>query len=326
MKKKIVVIGAGAWGTAIANLVAINNHEVCAISDIKQIAEEINEKHSHSLALPEIKLNENLRASTDLLSEAKSADFIFIVVPSNVVLTILKQLKTIKLKENCGFIFATKGIEHNSLRFFHEIFHENFVDKNFAILSGPNFAVEVAAKMTTISNVVSENKKFGAEIVESLQNDFFKPIFCQEILATEISAVVKNIIAISCGICEGLNLGENTKAALVVQGIEEIKLLAKKLGAKNPNLENAAGFGDIFLTCSTAKSRNNSLGQALGQGQKYQDLAAKKTYEGAINADSVVKLATKNNLNLKLCQTVDEILKNNFSIDQIKEKIIKIIL
>ena len=119
--------------------------------------------------------------------------------------------------------------------------------------------------------------------------------------------------------------GQNTKAALILQGINEIKLLAHKIDGKPHNLENAAGFGDIFLTCSTTKSRNNSLGKALGLGEKYTDLATKKTYEGAINADAIAKLAQKLDINLPLCQKINEILQKSLEIDEIRTKIIEIL-
>ncbi len=323
MKEKIILIGAGAWGTAIANVVAINGYNICAISDINEIAQEINKKNSHC-ALANIKLNKNLYSSTSL-DEAKLADKIFIAVPSNAVKTVLEQLSKIGLKKNCGFIFATKGLEHSSLKFFHEVFDQIIPNKNCAILSGPNFAIEVAQKSLTVTNIAAKNEEFANQVIKILKNDFFKPFYSKEVLVSEISSVIKNIMAIACGISDGLNLGENTKAALVICGVEEIKTLAQALGEKNPNTENAAGFGDIFLTCSTSKSRNNSLGKALGEGKKYQDLAAKKTYEGALNAESIAKLAKKLKIKLNLCQAIDEILKNNYNQDKIKDKIINII-
>ncbi len=326
MKEKIILIGAGAWGTAIANLIADNKKNICAISDINEVAEEINKNHTNSAFLPNIILEKNLYASTNLEQEIIDADYVFIVVPSNAVLPILKQISQLKIKKNCGFIFATKGLEHSSLKFFHEIFEEILPNKNFAILSGPNFAIEVAAKIPSITNIASKNQEFANEIIAILKNHYFKPIYTKEVLACEISAIIKNIMAIACGICDGLKLGENSKAALIIQGIEEIKLLAKSYGQNSINLDNGAGFGDIFLTCSTSKSRNNSLGFAIGNGEKYQVLLSKKTYEGAINAKSINELAKKFNIKLPLCQTIYEILQNQFEISEIKEKIIKIFI
>lgn len=325
MTQKIIVIGAGAWGTAIANLIAQNGKNICAISDVSKISEEINKNHTHSLALPQIALNKNLRCSVDLSSEASLADQIFIVVPSPAVLPVLKQISSLNLKPNCGFVICTKGLEHSSLKFFHQIFAEIFQNRNFAVLSGPNFAIEVAQNIPSITNIASKNHKFAQEIVATLENSWFKAEIISDIVVAEISSVIKNIMAIACGICDGLALGENTKAALIVRGVGEIKILARALGETAPNLENAAGFGDIFLTCSTTKSRNNSLGNALGRGEKYADLAAKKTYEGAINAASVAKLAEKLGIKLPLCQEINNILQENLEITEIRSRIISII-
>ena len=132
-------------------------------------------------------------------------------------------------------------------------------------------------------------------------------------------------MAIACGINDGLGLGENSKAALILQGVEEIKLLAEALGEQNPQTDNPASFGDIFLTCSTTKSRNNSLGSKIGQGEKYSDLKKTKTYEGAINAESVNRLATKLDIELKLCQTVCNILEGEFGVEEVKKRVVEVI-
>ena len=326
MTDKIIIVGAGAWGTAIANLVAQNGFDVCAISDNSEICEEINKNHTHKNALPQVKLSKNLTSSLNLEQEALSADYIFIVVPSNAVLPVLQQISRINLKENCGFIICTKGLEHNSLKLFHQIFSEIFAQRKFALLSGPNFAIEVAQNIPTITNIASKDEEFAKNIARILENDWFKTDFIENLVTVEISAVIKNIMAIACGICDELGLGENSKAALIIKGINEIKALAHKLGEKNPNLENAAGFGDIFLTCATTKSRNNSLGHALARGEKYHDLSKTKTYEGAINAASIAKLAQKLSIKLPLCQKIDEILQNNLTIDEIRQKIVEIIV
>ncbi len=324
MTQKITIIGAGAWGTAIANLLAQNNHEVCAISDLNEIAQEINQKNTHP-ALNGIKLSPNLTSSTNLEQHSSASDLIYVVTPSTVVSKIIDQLTKIELKPNCGFVICTKGLDHDSLKFFHQIIEEKLPNHPIAVLAGPNFAIEVAQGNPTITNIASKDKNFADSVIKAMQNDYFKPIYLDNVLIAEISSIVKNIMAISCGISDELDLGENCKAALVVQGLSEIHTLAKALGDQNPNTENAASFGDIFLTCATTKSRNNTLGHLLGQGQKYSDLKKTKTFEGALNADSVNRLAQKLGVELKLCQTIYEILENQPSIDEIKQKIVNII-
>ncbi len=325
MKEKITVVGAGAWGTAIANLLAHNTHEVCAISDLSKISEEINQKNTHATALPGINLEKNLKCSTNLKEEATNSSLIYIVVPSNVVPIIIEQLSSINLQENCGFVICTKGLDHQSLKLFHQIIEEKIPNHPIAVLSGPNFAIEVAQKVPSVTNIASLDENFAKRVIKAMQNNYFKPIFLPNILIAEISSVVKNIMAIACGINDGLGLGENSKAALLLQGIEEIKLLAKSLGDQNPQTDNPASFGDIFLTCSTTKSRNNSLGSKIGQGEKYSTLKKTKTYEGAINAESINRLATKLGVKLSLCQTIHEILEGEFEVENVKKKIVGVI-
>ena len=332
MKEKITVIGAGAWGTAIANLLAQNKHEVCAISDIKEISEEINQKNTHESALPEINLEKNLKSSTDLEKNAINSDLIYIVVPSTVVPIIIEQLSKVELKENCGFVICTKGLDHKSLKFFHQIIEEKIRNTKVAVLSGPNFAIEIAQKVPSVTNIASLDENFAKRVIAIMQNDYFRPIYLNNVLIAEISSVIKNIMAIACGINDGLGFGENSKAALIVQGVNEIKILARAINKSEDSAKdsqfpvaNAAGFGDIFLTCSTTKSRNNSLGFKIGKGEKYGDLKKVKTYEGALNADSVNRLAQKLKIELKLCQAIHEILQQQPSTEEIRRKITDII-
>lgn len=320
MKNKIIVIGAGAWGTALANLLAQKNSDVCLIANKSEIVDEINQKHSNHNFLPNI-LSYNLKSSQNLEEEALQADFIFIVTPSGATTNLLQQIAKLKLKQNCGLVLCSKGLDGSGSKFFHQIIEEILPQKNYAILSGPNFAAEVANQTPTITTIASKNQDFAAQIIVLLQNQYFKAEFSQDVVAAEICGVIKNIIAIGCGIVDGLELGQNAKAALVLQGIKEIKLLCQKLGSTGEVI-NAAGFGDIFLTCASTKSRNNSLGLMIAQGQKPSELLGKKTYEGAMSAKTIEQLATKLQLQLTLCKTVSYILQNNLQKDGMRAQII----
>lgn len=326
MKNKIIIIGAGAWGTALANLLAKNNSansSICLIANKPQIVDEINQKNSNHEFLPNINLSYNLKSSQNLEDEALQADFIFVVTPSNKTAELLQKISKLKLKENCGLIICSKGLEISSLKFFHQIVEEILPHKKYATLSGPNFASEVAEGLATISTIAALDKNFALQISSLLKNQNFKTEICDDVLAAEICGVVKNIMAIGCGIIDGLNLGQNAKAALVIQGIREIEILCHKLQSK-AQINNAAGFGDIFLTCSSNKSRNNSLGIAIAQDQKPLELLnGKKTFEGAIGAKAIEKLAAKLSLELPLCKNISYILQNNLAKEEIKSSIIR---
>lgn len=325
---KISVIGSGAWGSAIANLIAKNSFEVRVITNDEKSVKEINEKHTNEVFLPEIKISTLVQAFAGVSQEALGdTDLIFIVTPSQTVENILKQLSELNLKENIGFVICSKGLDQTKLQFFSQIFKDIFPNKECAVLSGPNFALEVAQEVPTITTIASKDEKLANEVISVLQNEYFQAEYSDDPITTEISAVLKNVMAIGCGISDGLDLGQNAKAAIVNKGIQEILLLCKRLGGKE-NLHNSAGFGDIFLTCSTTKSRNNSLGYQIAQGNSYAEIIsdASKTFEGATSVKSLVKLAKKMQIELKLCETVEEILDNDFSTKQIKEKLIKSIL
>jgi glycerol-3-phosphate dehydrogenase (NAD(P)+) len=319
-ENKILVIGAGAWGSGIANLLASNNHQVFLSSNEPEVVEEVNQKHQNSKYFPGIELNQNIEAILNL--PRNDFDFVFIVVPSQIVKIILEQIVAAKFKENCTFVICSKGIESSSLTFLSDVFEDVIKNQNYAVLSGPNFAAEVATKVPSITTIASYNEELGNNVINLLNNDYFKASYSNDPKCAEICGVVKNIIAISCGMIEGLDLGINTKAAAIMKGISEIQLLCKALGAST-DVTNAAGFGDIFLTCSSSKSRNNSLGKLIATGG---EMDKNTTYEGAVSAKLISALAKKLQLNLDLCEAVSEILANKFTKNEIKEKIVKAIL
>lgn len=325
--KKIVVIGAGSWGTAIANLLAQNSNEVLLSANRVETINEINNHHSNNRFLPNIKLHKNLQAIGDFVDEIKSADLVFIVTPSLSANEVFAKIKTAKLKKKCGFVICAKGFERNSLMLLSDAFEKITDIKNYAVLSGPNFASEVANQEPTVTTIASYNKKLAKEVIAVLSNDNFQAQYFKDPRTAEICGVVKNIIAIGCGIIDGLGLGVNAKSAVVMKGISEIQLLCKKMKAST-DITHAAGFGDIFLTCSSAKSRNNSLGVMLAQGKSYVQIAKEtgQTYEGEFSAAAVCEIAKKLKLQLDLCEEINQILTRKHTPNKIRTIISKSIL
>jgi glycerol-3-phosphate dehydrogenase (NAD(P)+) len=329
---RIVVIGAGAWGSAIANLIAKNftnvkKNPICLIANDQQIINEINNHHCNSQFLPKVKLSKNIKACSDLENEIKNSDLVFIVTPSQAISKILKKISGYRLKPEIGLVICSKGFDFTRQKFLSELVEDFLPGKNYAILSGPNFASEVALNAPTITSIASKNKKFADKIAVLLQNDYFKSQYSKNILTIQLCGIVKNIMAIGCGIIDGLDLGQNAKSALILQGINEIILICKKLKISS-DLNNPAGFGDIFLTCSSTKSRNNLLGFRIASGKKYSEIkkSENKTYEGVIATKSIAKLAKKLQIELVLCKTIEQILSKDLSIAEIKILITKSIL
>jgi glycerol-3-phosphate dehydrogenase (NAD(P)+) len=320
--KKIIVIGAGAWGTALANLLAKNSHQVFLSANRQEIVTEINTKNTNQKFLPNINLSPKIKAIQGFESQINSADFVFIVTPSKNSAEIFTQISQTKIQKNCIFVICSKGFEAKSLKLLSESFEQITKCKNFAVLSGPNFAAEVAQQFLTITTIAAKNKKLAEKIIFLLNNKTFQARYFNDPRTAEICGIIKNIIAIGCGICDGLNLGANAKAALVMKGILEIQLLCKALKASG-EINNAAGFGDIFLTCSSAKSRNNLLGNLIVSKKNYEEILQEtgKTFEGASSAAAVAALATKLKLKLDLCLAINQILTKKFSPAQIQKLI-----
>ena len=317
---KISVIGSGAWGLAIAGLLARNGQQVLAFSQYRAEAEEINKKYSH-LTFPIV-------ASDNFKFVIKDSDFIFIVVPSDAVLLVLKSLAKEKISTQTKIIICSKGIDSKGLQLFSNCVEQELPNNNYAILSGPNFASEVAKSLPTTTTIASADKKSALEIVSLLKNNNFLPVVSSDVVATQIFGSIKNILAIGCGIIDGLKLGQNAKAALILEGVLEAGLLVKKLGGKpNEGFISPCGLGDLFLTCSSKKSRNNSLGFLIGSGKNIQEiLDSGKTFEGFKASQSMIKFAKKHQITLPLCEKINQILQGKFTTKEIKNIISNAIL
>ncbi len=317
--KKVLVIGAGAWGTALAWLIAKNSHEVFLSANRSQIIDEINHESSNERFLPGVKLSPKIFAVNVFVTDA---DFVFIVTPSAISTKIFQEIAQTKFKKNCIFVICSKGLEPKTNKLLSDSFEKITKHKSYAVLSGPNFAAEVANETPSITTIATKNKKLATAVINLLSNSHFRAFYFKDPRTVEICGVVKNIIAIGCGIVDGLDLGVNAKSALVMKGIGEIQLLCKKLKAST-DVVTAAGFGDIFLTCSSQKSRNNSLGVLLAQEKERE---VDKTYEGISSAAAVVALGKKLKVKLDLCEGINKILTRKSSTEQIKKIISKAIL
>ncbi len=317
---KITILGSGVWGLAIAGLLAKNGQLVTTFSKRKVKAEKINQTYS--------KLVSHIVSSSKFKSAIKDSAFIFIAVPSNAVLSVLKNLARENINSDVVIIICSKGIDSKGLQLFSDCAAQELPKNNFAIMSGPNFASEVSESLPTTTTIASGNKKIALKIVNLLKNDNFLPIISNDIVSAQIFGSIKNIFAIGCGIIDGLKLGENAKAALVLKGILEAELLIKKLGGNSKkSFISPCGLGDLFLTCSSKKSRNNSLGILIGKGVKVTEiLSSGITYEGFNASSSIIKFAKKHHITLPLCEKINQILHQDFTSKELKSLISNAIL
>lgn len=306
---KICLIGAGAWGLAIANTVAHNRNRISVYSNEEEVIQEVNKYHT-SHRLPGVKLSTRIKAKKDIPSTVKSAQFIFIVTPSQVVRDVLLQIKNCKISEKTIFITCSKGIDEKSLKLFSDLVEEVFPKNPHATISGPNFAIEVAKKLPSITTIASCDTKAAEKVVKLMKSNYFLPIISNDPVGAQIYGIVKNILAIGCGIIDGLKLGENAKAALLVRGMEETNNLVEKLGGNKSEFLSPAGFGDTFLTCSSRDSRNNSLGFLIGKGGNPKKILAEKNtvFEGAVSVKPIVALSKKLKVQMPICEMIFNVL------------------
>jgi glycerol-3-phosphate dehydrogenase (NAD(P)+) len=264
MISKILIIGSGSWGTALASHIAkqdLNNLKISVnlFTKRKELLNEINNFHTNQNSLPNLQIAKNITA---IDSYDNNYNFVFIATSSNKIIDTFNEISQKNFSQNCIFVICTKGLISKSSEFISQAFTRIIKNKNLAILSGPNFATEVFLDLPTITTISTVSFNIFEKISILLDSEYFKSIYSPNVEFSELCSVMKNIMAIGCGIIEGLNLGVNAKSALVVKGINEISSLSKALNIDQDFL-TPAGFGDIFLTCSSHKSRNFSLGVLL---------------------------------------------------------------
>lgn len=323
---KISIIGAGAWGCAIAQLIANNGNFVKMFTNEKNVTKLINQNQCP--ALPGIELSKQISADDNLELVIKDADFLFIVVPSKVFSSVIDNIIENKISDKTILVLCSKGIDRGNLQLFSQTLEQKLPQNNYAVLSGPNFALQVAKGLPSIATVASGLPAVAKKVSDLLNNKCFLTSVSDDVKGTQLFGAVKNILAIGCGMVDGLGIGENAKAALVVYGSKEMSYLIDKIGGKSSNFISPAGLGDLFLTCSSNTSRNNKLGFLIGSGKKVNDILKDSSivYEGFEASQSVIELARKHKINLPLCETINKILSSNLESDDIKNIIQNTIL
>jgi glycerol-3-phosphate dehydrogenase (NAD(P)+) len=310
----ISVIGAGAWGTALAQLIASKGTPVTLYARHKTLADEINTKHTNKAYLPDIKLNRDITA-TDDLAQAARANILLIVTPAQALRATLELLKP-SIRPDHILVLCAKGIEISSGKMLSDVADEILPQTPIAILSGPNFAHEIGMLKPAATTLACAD----AQIAQTLQNAIaapsFRPYVTTDIIGVQIAGALKNVIAIACGMAEGLNMGESARASLVTRGMAEIVRLGLKMGAKPETFLGLSGMGDLMLTCSSVKSRNFSLGLQLGQGLAMAQIMAerKAVTEGVHTAKAAAALSKQYVVDMPVCIAVDRCVNEGLSL------------
>ena len=312
---KIGIIGAGAWGTALAMAAIRAGNEVVIQAHEPEVAEAINRHHENSIFLPSYELDLGIKA-TSVMVDAVDADVVLLVAPAQHMRGVCDAAAA-DWPSGVPAIICAKGIEQGSCALMSEVVGEMLPGKPIAVLSGPTFAAEVARDLPTAVTLACDDETMAKVLMETLSTRYFRIYRSRDVIGSQIGGAVKNVLAIACGIVEGRKLGDNTRAALVTRGLAEISRLGIAKGAHAETLAGLSGMGDLTLTCNAVQSRNFSLGVALGSGQRLEDILSERNSvaEGVFTASSVTDLARRLNVDLPICSAVDGVLNHGANID-----------
>ncbi len=308
-KTTIGVIGAGAWGTALAQMLSSDGRDVLIWAYEAEVAEAINTKHRNPQFLPSATLSPSIRATNDLGTFAE-IDTALVVTPAQVLGKVLSGLN----RSPRDLVLCSKGIEAGTGRLMNDAARASVSDSEIAVLSGPTFAHEVAAGLPTAVTLACEGgREQWDRLSPAIARPAFRPYYTDDVTGAEIGGSIKNVLAIACGVVEGLGLGQNARAALIARGFAEMLRFGTAMGGRAETLNGLCGLGDLVLTCSSTSSRNFSLGKALGEGAHADELMADRTTvaEGAHTAPVLAQLAKERDIAMPIVLGVNAILKGD---------------
>ncbi len=314
------VMGAGAWGTALAKVLADAGSEVRLWSRRAEVADAINTTHTNSGYLPGITLPGTIRATTDAAEALDGLTTVLLAVPAQTLRANLEQWDGL-LTDGATLVSLAKGIELGSLmRMSQVIVGVTGVDPSqVAVVSGPNLADEIAQQQPAATVVACTDSGRAIALQRALSTGYFRPYTNADVIGTEIGGACKNVIALACGMAAGVGLGENTAAAIITRGLAEIMRLGIAVGAKSATLAGLAGVGDLVATCTSPHSRNRSFGERLGRGETMEaaQLAADgHVAEGVTSCESILALAASYDVEMPLTDAVHRVCHKGLSVDQ----------
>ena len=313
--KRIGIIGGGAWGTALATAVRRAGRDVILQAREAEVVAAINEDHENTLFLPAIPLDGAIRATADA-AEAADAEAVLLAAPAQHLRAVAADLAP-HWRTGVPAVICAKGIEQETCALMSEVVEDVLPGVPYAVLSGPTFAVEVARDLPTAVTLAAADEALGQTLAAAIGTPHFRTYLSTDPIGAQLGGAVKNVLAIACGIFEGRRFGDNARAALITRGLAEIARLGAAKGAAAETLMGLSGFGDLTLTCNNIQSRNFSLGVALGEGQRLDDiLAARRSVaEGVHTASSVSELAWRLGVDMPICVAVDGVLNHFADLD-----------
>ena len=328
MSTRVAVIGAGSWGTTLANLLSKKGSDVVLWAYERDVAESIRDRHVNAVYLPDVPLSPTLRATTSLEQAMDGASVLLSVSPAQHVRKILQPIAG-GVPNDLLVVSASKGIETATLDTMAEVFEDIFptaVARRATFLSGPSFALEVAQEHPTAVAVASHSHEAAVETQQLFQTDYFRVYTNPDVRGVELGGALKNVIALAAGMVDGLGWGHNTRAALITRGLAEMARLGTALGANPLTFAGLAGMGDLILTCTGGLSRNRTVGVRLGQGEKLQAILGdmKMVAEGVETSRAAYNLALREGIEMPIVSEVYRVLfEDKPAIDAVRSLMIR---
>lgn len=305
----ITILGAGGWGLGIAILLNNNGHKVTMWSALENEIEMLKKDRENKNSLPGIKISENINLTSNLEQAVKDKDMIIMAVASSYTRQTAAKLKGL-VKENQLIVNVAKGVEENTLYTLTEVIKDELPNTDVAVLSGPSHAEEVGRGMPTTCVAGADTKETAEYIQNVFMSNCFRVYISSDVLGIELGGALKNVIALAAGIADGLGYGDNTKAALITRGINEIGRLGVAMGGKIDTFAGLTGIGDLIVTCASMHSRNRRAGILIGKGYTMEEAMNEvhMVVEGVYSAKAALALGKKYNVQLPIIEKVNEIL------------------
>jgi glycerol-3-phosphate dehydrogenase (NAD(P)+) len=306
---RCAVVGAGAWGTALADLLARNGHDVALWAREPEVVASVNTEHENTMFLAGAKLDDRVVAHAVLASACDGAELVLFATPSHVLRSIARSAAPF-VTAQATIVVATKGVERETLAVMSDVLAEQYPTHAVVALSGPSFAAEVVARQPTAVVAASESEEAATLVQRALSGDEFRVYTNDDVIGVELGGALKNVIAVATGIAEGLEMGFNARAALITRGLAEMTRLGVKMGAAPQTFAGLAGMGDLVLTCTGALSRNRSLGVEIARGVSLDEALAQRhtVAEGVMTTHSARALAAREGIEMPIVSAVYRIL------------------
>ena len=324
-KIKIGVVGAGSWGTALANLLALKGFKIDLWAFETEVKEQIEFSRENKVFLPGFSLSRNIFPSNDLAGVVSGKNLVLLVVPSHVMRETGNKIQN-DISPKTIIVSASKGIENKTHLTMTGVLRQVLDDtpeNSFGVLSGPSFAREVAERIPTVVAAAAIDQTVAGFVQNVFATPYFRVYTNNDVVGVELGGAVKNVIAIASGVIEGLGLGLNTRAALITRGLTEIRRLGLRLGANPRTFAGIAGVGDLVLTCTGDASRNHTVGKKIGEGMKLNEILSemRMVAEGVKTAKSVYNLSRKLGVEMPICHEVFRILYEDLSPEKAVHKL-----